>query len=148
MPFPAFPVIVRRKFVPAQTRLFSDSTLGSLKERLGGHMGAESARLELKWMREELRTRKSAAVSATPSSSLKWNDVEWETGELGKMVDRRMQGEPLQYILGGYDTALPLGLVFEASTDCVGVTWDIWLSLKQPKVLYTTLPRVYLSSVF
>ena len=61
-------------------------------------------------MREELRTRRSAAVSATSSPSLRQNDLEWEIGELGKMVDRRLQGEPLQYILGGYGAALPSGL--------------------------------------
>ena len=67
-------------------------------------MGSESAKLELKWMREELRTRKSAAVSATSSPSLKRNDLEWGIGELEEMVDRRLQGEPLQYILGGCDS--------------------------------------------
>ena len=107
-------------------------------------MGFESAGLELKWMREELRRRKSVAVSAASSSPLKRNGLEWEIGELGKMVDRRLQGEPLQYILGGYGTVLPPGLVFEASTNCVGVTGD-WLSLKQQRVLCITLPRVDLS---
>ena len=150
MTFTALPMIARRTFVPAQTRPFSNSTLSALRERLSGHMGFELARLELKWMREELRRRKSATVSVTSLPSHKRNNLEWEIGELGKMVDRRLQGEPLQYILGGYyGTALPSGLVFEASTDCVGVTRD-WLSLKQQRVLCITLPRVdlLLSSSF
>jgi len=144
MSFPALPVIVRRTFVLAQTRAFSISTLGALRERLSGRMGSESARMELKWMREELRTRQCAAASATSLPPLKRNDLDWEIGELEKMVDRRLQGEPLQYILGGYGTALPSGLAFGASTDCVGVTED-WVSLKQQRVLYITLPRVGIS---
>lgn len=111
MSFPALPAIVRRTFVPAQMRAFSDSTLSALRDRLSGRMGSESARLELKWMREELRTRQCAAGSATSLHSLKRDDLDWEIGELGKMVDRRLRGEPLQYILGRYGTALPWGHV-------------------------------------
>ena len=144
MSFPAFPAIVRRTFVSAQMRPFSNSTLSALRERLSGRVGSESARLELKWMREELRMRQRAAASATSLHPLRWNDLDWEIGELEKMVDRRLRGEPLQYILGRYGMALPSGLVFGASTNCVGVTED-WLSLKQQRVAYITLPRVDLS---
>lgn len=65
-------------------------------------MGSESAELELKWMREELRARRAAVVSTTSLSSHKRDELEWELGELREMVDRRLNGEPLQYILGGY----------------------------------------------
>lgn len=96
-------------------------------------MGPESASLELKWMREELRTRNSAVAS---SPSFKGNDLERETEELGKMVERRLQGEPLQYILGECGTVIPPGHVFGTSTNCVVVAGD-WLSLKQQSPVYT-----------
>lgn len=50
-------------------------------------------------MQEELRARRAVdGASVTPSSS---NDEGGaELGELRKMVDRRVKGEPLQYILG------------------------------------------------
>jgi len=68
-------------------------------------MGSESAKLELKWMREELRARRAPATSVTSSPSLGGlNALGWELGELKKMVKRRLEGEPLQYILGGYGT--------------------------------------------
>lgn len=103
MPPPALGMIVRRRFgALVWTRSFSNSSLGALLERLSGHMGSESAKLELKWMREELRTRRTAATSATSSPSPKKDESGWELGELRKMVDRRLQGEPLQYILGEY----------------------------------------------
>lgn len=144
MSFPGLPVILRGTFVPVRTRPFSNSTLSALKERLSGQIGSESASLELKWMREELRTRKSAAASVT--SSVKGDDLEREIGELKKMVDRRLRGEPLQYILGGYGMVFPLGLVVKASTNCVGATGD-WLSLKQQRVLYMAVPRADLVSL-
>jgi len=97
MSSPVLSTLMRRILVPARTLSFSSSPLGVLRERLSGEIGSESAKLELKWMREELRTRRTVAP-------LKGNDLEWEVEELGKMVDRRLQGEPLQYILGGYGT--------------------------------------------
>lgn len=96
-------------------------------------MGSESASLELKWMREELRMRESAVPS---SPSFRRNDVEREIEELEKMVERRLQGEPLQYILGECGTVIPPGLVFGASTNCVAVTGD-WLSPKQQSLVHT-----------
>jgi hypothetical protein len=64
--------------------------------------------MELKWMREEVRTRRSvASVTAITSPTRKREDMEWEVGELRKMVDRRLKGEPLQYILGEYGSILP-----------------------------------------
>jgi len=77
-------------------------------------MGPESAGLELRWMCEELRARRAPATSATSSPSLEGLDeLEWELGELRKMVERRLEGEPLQYILGGYGTTFPPGPAFE-----------------------------------
>lgn len=118
MSFPASPTITRRAFVLTRTRLFSNSALSVLRKQLSDQVGFESASLELKWMREELRTRKSAVAS---SPSFKGNDLEWQTEELEKMVERRLQGEPLQYILGECGTVIPPGLVFGASTNCVVV---------------------------
>ncbi|KAF9653815.1 S-adenosyl-L-methionine-dependent methyltransferase [Thelephora ganbajun] len=51
-------------------------------------------------MREEVRARRAAATPVTSSPSRERHDLEWELGELRKMVDRRVRGEPLQYILG------------------------------------------------
>lgn len=133
MTFAALPMVVRRTLVPARTRSFSDSPLSVLRERLSGQMGSESAKLELKWMREELRTRRAVAASSTPLK--KRNDMEWEIGELGKMVDRRLQGEPLQYILGEYGTRFPPRRVLRVSTNCPGN----WLSLEQQSDLYMAL---------
>jgi hypothetical protein len=130
MSFPALPTMTRRAFTPGRTRPLSDSPLSTLRERLSGQMKPESARLELKWMREEVRARRTAAASTTASPSRRRNELEWELGELRKMVERRLQGEPLQYILGGYGpTSLP-GLAFETSPNCVDGTGD-WLSLKR-----------------
>ena len=84
-------------------------------------MGPESAELELKWMREELRARRAAVTPATSSPPRRRKDLEWELEELGKMVDRRMKDEPLQYILGGYGSNTSSGLVPVASfnrVDC------------------------------
>jgi len=98
----AFATMMRRTPGPARARPFSHSLSGALLERLRAQMGSESAELELKWMREELRARRAAAAPTTSSSSRWRKDLEWELGELRKMVDRRVKGEPLQYILGGY----------------------------------------------
>ncbi|KAI6032835.1 S-adenosyl-L-methionine-dependent methyltransferase [Pisolithus orientalis] len=59
----------------------SGNVLSQLPKKLASLLGCESARLELKWMKESLRP------SDHPST-------------LQKMVERRLQGEPLQYILG------------------------------------------------
>jgi methylase of polypeptide subunit release factors len=123
MSFPASPTITRRTFVLTRTRPFSNSALSALRKRLSGQMGSESASLELKWMREELRTRRSAVAS---SPSFKGNDLKRETEELEKMVERRLLGEPLQYILGECGTVIPPGLIFGTSTDCIVVAGD-WL---------------------
>ena len=96
---------------PARARPFSNSALSALRERLSGQMGSESAELELKWMREELRARRAAVAPETSSPSRGRDDLEWELGELRKMVHRRMKDEPLQYILGGYGSNFSLGLV-------------------------------------
>ena len=85
-------------------------------------MGSESAKLELKWMREELRARRTAAAPATSSPSRRREDLDWELEELRKMVDRRMKDEPLQYILGGYHSDSSPGLGFVVSPNCVGIT--------------------------
>ena len=107
-------VVMGRAFGPARMRSFSSlPSPGVLLERLSGQMGSESAKLELKWMREELGARRVAAASATSSTSLRKNERGCELGELGKMVDRRLRGEPLQYILGGYGSTFPPGLVFQ-----------------------------------
>ena len=102
MSFRAFPMVMRWASGPARTRPCSNSSLSALKERLGGWIGSESAELELKWMREELGARRAAAAPTNYSTSHKSNELEWDLGELGEMVDRRLNGEPLQYILGGY----------------------------------------------
>ena len=101
MPFPSLPMIMTRASRPARMRPCSNSSLSALWKLLSGQIGSESAKLELKWMREELRARRVAVASIT-SSSRKRNELEWELVELRDMVDRRMKGEPLQYILGGY----------------------------------------------
>jgi len=129
MSFPAVPMITRRVLSPARTRPFTNSPLGALRKRLNDRMGSESAKLELKWMREEVRARKAAAASAISSPSHKKDELGWELGELRKMVERRMQGEPLQYILGGCCSIFPPEFVFETSFNWVGVAGD-WLSLK------------------
>ena len=104
MSFWAFATMMQRASGPARARSFSNSLMSVLQERLGGQMESESAELELKWMSEELRARRAAAAPVASSSSRRKKDLEWELGELRKMVDRRVQGEPLQYILGGYDS--------------------------------------------
>jgi hypothetical protein len=99
MSFPALVMMMtRREFGPARTRFLSSLPSNPLLERLSGQMGPESAELELKWMREEVRAR--GATTSSPSH--KRDELGWELGELRKMVERRMEGEPLQYILGGY----------------------------------------------
>jgi len=101
MPFAAFPMRAQRTFSPARTRPFSSMPPSALLQRLSGQLGSESAKLELKWMREEIRARGAAAnASAISSPSRKRDSVEWGLGELEKMVSRRLKGEPLQYILG------------------------------------------------
>ena len=100
----ALPMIMRRALGPARTRSFCDSPLNALRERLSVQMESESAELELKWMREELKMRRAADVAAP---SPKKDELEWELGELRKMVERRIQGEPLQYILGEYGANFP-----------------------------------------
>jgi len=120
--------IMRQAPAPARARAFSNSLLSALRKRLNGQMGSESAELELKWMREELRARRAAVAPAT-SSPARWReDLDWELGELRKMVDRRMKDEPLQYILGERCSSCSSGLVPVASPNCVGITRD-WLSL-------------------
>lgn len=79
--------------------------LSALLQRLSGQFGSESAELEFRWMREEVRARKTAA--AISSFSRKKDEMKWELGELENMVVRRLEGEPLQYILGEYGSTLP-----------------------------------------
>jgi hypothetical protein len=70
---------MQRAFGRTLTQPFSNAPLSALLERLSGQMGSESATLELKWMREELRTQRSvASVSAITSPSRKQDDMEWE----------------------------------------------------------------------
>ena len=83
------------------TRSFSNVPLRALQQRLS-KSGFESVQPELKLMREEISVRR--ASSDVPSER---NEMEWELGELEKMVQRRLKGEPLQYILGGYPWAFP-----------------------------------------
>lgn len=103
MTFAGLPIRVQRAFSLAQTRCFSSVPLSALLQRLSGRIGSESAKLELGWMREEIRVRGRAAPNASSISH-----VEWEHRELEKMVDRRFEGEPLQYILGGYGSISPM----------------------------------------
>ena len=59
-------------------------------------------------MREEIRARRAVANnSAISSPPRERDDAGWEFGELEEMVGRRLKGEPLQYILGGYGSVLP-----------------------------------------
>lgn len=108
MTWPDLPMRMQRAFGRTLTQRSSNTPLSALLERLSGQMGSESATLELKWMREEVRTRRSvASVSAITSPFRKRDDMEWEVGELAKMVNRRLKGEPLQYILGEFGSISP-----------------------------------------
>ena len=120
-----------RAFIPGRTRPFSNTSLSALLERLSGEIGSESATMELRWMQEELRARRAVdGASATPSSSNNGGGA--ELGELREMVDRRVKGEPLQYILGEYGSTLPKASRFETSPSHEGVGVG-WLLLKQQK---------------
>lgn len=102
MLFAVLPTRAQRVLNPVRERPFSSMPLSALWERLGGKLGPESAKLELRWMREEIRARGAPASASATSSTSRKNDTKWELGELKKMVDRRLNGEPLQYILGEY----------------------------------------------
>lgn len=128
-------------FSPARARPFSNSQLSALWRRLSGEIGSESAKLELKWMREELRARRTAGVP-TISSPPRANGLEWELGELSKMVDRRLKGEPLQYVLGGCSLNFMPGLGFETTQSVAAASSGIWSSLKQQRDSDGP-PRVY-----
>ena len=60
-------------------------------------------------MRKEIRAHRAvannSAISLPPRES---DDAGWEFGELEEMVGRRLKGEPLRCILGGYGSVLPL----------------------------------------
>ena len=56
--------------------------LSQLVTTLSGLIGRDSARLELKWLKQASRSAKN------------------NTGPLSTMLRRRIRGEPLQYILG------------------------------------------------
>lgn len=77
-------------------------------------------------MQEELRARRAVdGVPAAPSPSNEGGSADWELGELGKMVGRRVKGEPLQYILGECGSTLPKASLFETwpSHEAAGVGW-------------------------
>lgn len=108
MSFAALQMRAQRGSGLAWTRPLSSVPLSASLQRLSGRFGSESAKLELKWMREEIRARRTADNAfVIRSSSCKRDNVEWELGELEKMVERRLGGEPLQYILGEYGSILP-----------------------------------------
>ena len=59
-------------------------------------------------MREEVRARKANThTNSLPPCKVEGMEWDSELVELKKMVDRRLKGEPLQYILGGYGTNFP-----------------------------------------
>ena len=72
-------------------------------------------------MREEISARRTSSdASTSPSFSRERNDVGWELGELDKMVRRRLKGEPLQYILGGYRSTFPRRNLAQLHKGCSG----------------------------
>ena len=104
MPFAALSMRVQRALNPPSTRPCFNSPLSPLFRQLSGQIGSESAKLELKWMREEIKARRTPANASRASlPSRKRDGMEPELAELEEMVGRRLKGEPLQYILGGYD---------------------------------------------
>lgn len=103
MSFAALPMRAQRAFGLTRARPFSSLPLNAFLQRLSGEIGSESANLELKWMREEIRARRAAENASAISPPFHEKDyLKWELGELEKMVGRRLKGEPLQYILGRY----------------------------------------------
>lgn len=59
-----------------------------LLEKLSRALGPECARQELRWMRESLDDRDKPCIDREQHEAM------------ADMVDRRLKGEPLQYILG------------------------------------------------
>jgi methylase of polypeptide subunit release factors len=64
---------------------------GNLLATLASAIGQESAQIELRWMKQALSPR--LAEKSAPGTLL-------SRPSLAKMVERRVKGEPLQYILG------------------------------------------------
>ena len=60
--------------------------IAQLVTTLGGLIGRDSARLELKWLKQAIQSAKVTRARPFPS--------------LSTMLSRRVRGEPLQYILG------------------------------------------------
>lgn len=60
--------------------------IAQLVTTLGGLIGRDNARLELKWLKQAIQSAKATRVRPFPS--------------LPTMLSRRVRGEPLQYILG------------------------------------------------